>query len=543
MWCAVVSLRGLPVTAAPLRAPREDGGVLAVPDLSEAGALAASNRQRLAHGPPLLGRPWTELQREARQLARQAAEDYLRRAGEPLPSFAAAAIFLAGHQPELFHPGVWIKNFALCGLARRQGATPINLIVDNDTVKSVSLLVPPVSVPLPPARSCPRQRLALPFDRSQEETPYEERRVVDEELFASLPARLPGLWGYEPFLPRFWSEVLRQAPRTPLLGERLAAARRAWERRWGCHNLELPVSLLCATPAFAWFASHLLLHLPRFQQLYNQVVQAYRRRHGIRSPRHPVPDLAQVADWYEAPFWAWQAGSLRRGRLFVRLTPQAVELRQDQTPWPALPRPGCASENFVRAFAELERRGFKVRSRALTTTLFARLFVGDLFLHGLGGGRYDELTDELIRQFYGLEPPHFVILSATLLLPLPRYPATVADYQRLSRLARDLRWNPQRHLEEVPGVDGQARQLCQEKLAWIARQPHSRDERRQRFQRLRQLTAALQPFLASRQRQVEDALQNCAAELALNDLLSRRDYAFCLYPEERLRTFCTQFLS
>jgi len=27
-----------------------------------------------------------------------------------------------------------------------------------------------------------------------------------------------------------------------------------------------------------------------------------------------------------------------------------------------------------------------VRSRALTTTLFARVCLGDLFMHGLGGG-------------------------------------------------------------------------------------------------------------------------------------------------------------
>ena len=61
----------------------------------------------------------------------------------------------------------------------------------------------------------------------------------------------------------------------------------------------------------------------------------------------------------------------------------------------------------------------KVRSRALTNTLFARLFLSDLFIHGIGGGKYDELTDDLIRRFYGIEPPEFLILSATRLLPLP----------------------------------------------------------------------------------------------------------------------------
>jgi len=53
------------------------------------------------------------------------------------------------------------------------------------------------------------------------------------------------------------------------------------------------------------------------------------------------------------------------------------------------------------------------------TTLFARLCLAEAFLHGLGGGLYDRLTDDIIRRFFGVEPPGFVILTATCLLPLP----------------------------------------------------------------------------------------------------------------------------
>ena len=54
-----------------------------------------------------------------------------------------------------------------------------------------------------------------------------------------------------------WSEAqncsmsLRQARRTPLLGERFAAARRTFERRWGCHQVEVPLSRLWhAVPSY-----------------------------------------------------------------------------------------------------------------------------------------------------------------------------------------------------------------------------------------------------------------------------------------------------
>src|SRR5262249_2981503 len=150
------------------------------------------------------------------------------------------------------------------------------------------------------------------------EVPYEEYRVQDEALFASLPERAMPLlreWDYAPLLPDFWAEVRLQSSRTPLLGERFAAARRAVERRWGCNNLEVPVSALCRTEPFAWFASPLLANLPTFHATYNDCVHAYRRRYGIRSRNHPVPDLVTEGEWLELPFWGWRSGQTQRGRL------------------------------------------------------------------------------------------------------------------------------------------------------------------------------------------------------------------------------------
>src|SRR5439155_12720662 len=164
-----------------------------------------------------------------------------------------------------------------------------------------------------------------------------------------------------------------------LLGERFASARRALERNWGCANLEVPVSRVCRTEPFAWFACHLLTQLPRFHELYNGIVRDYRRAHGIRSHNHPVPDLAAAGDWREVPLWGWRQGQPRRQRLMARTGAGVVVLRAGDEAWPALPLEMPA---LVAAWRELERRGFKVRSRALTNTLFARLFLCDLFVHG-----------------------------------------------------------------------------------------------------------------------------------------------------------------
>lgn len=500
----------------------------------DAGRLLAENRRRLAaFTAPMLGRPWEGLRAEARRSALAAASDYLLAGGEPVPAAPTGPVLMAGHQPELFHPGVWVKNFALHGLAAAHGAASVNLVVDNATAKATVLHLPEVG----PDTS----RLAsLPFDAWTEEIPYEERAVRDEALFASLPDRAAALttnWGFVPVLPAFWGSVLAQAGRTRLLGERFAAGRRGLERQWGCHNLEVPVSLLCQTEPFAWFACHLLAELPRFHATYNDCVHEYRRVYGLKSRNHPVPDLASEDGWLEVPFWAWRPERPRRGRLMARAGDQGIELRAGGEAWPTLPRPeGGGARRAICAWLELERRGFKVRSRALTNTLYARLFVCDLFVHGIGGGKYDELTDEIARRFYGAEPPGFMVLSATLLLPLPGYAGGEAQCRRLAHELRDLHWNPQRHLDGAS-----AGELVARKRAWIDRRPAGRRGRRERFVELRRLTEQLRPFVADRERRLAEELDRCEHQLQANAVIHRRDYAFCLYPARTMRDFCRRF--
>lgn len=524
-----------------LRAPRENGAIVAEPSLEEIPALMGKNRKQIAAKTGnILGRSFRELCRAARQSAVAAASEYFRQAGEPQPPVNTDSLILSGHQPELFHPGVWVKNFALNRLARENGATPINLVVDNDFVKNTSLFLPRFHLPLPPVEEFTPSLLSIPFDQLGGEIPYEERKVQDESKFSGFADNIDLNWGFRPLLEEFWTELRQQGKRTALLGERFVAARRSFERRWGCHNLEMPVSRLCQTEPFLWFFAHLIKELPRFHHLYNQIVRDYRRRHGIRSRNHPVPDLAREGDWLETPFWGWRVGHNRRERLFALLKGDALVLRAGTDPWPELK----AGHALVESALSLLGRdsGFKVRSRALSNTLYARVFLSDLFIHGLGGGKYDELTDDLIRGFYEIEPPGYLVLSATLLLPFPRYSASVNDCRQLKQRLRDLHFNPDRHLDEMTDFNGQVRDLLQQKQEWIEKPYRGQWQRFQRSRHIRELTEQLRSHLSQNEEQLRQQWQRCLLQVKANAILQRRDYAFCLYPEEVLKPFVTQFL-
>ncbi|HEX5273251.1 MAG TPA: hypothetical protein VFW33_22295 [Gemmataceae bacterium] len=521
-----------------VRAPKEDGAVVAEPPLAEVGRLLADNRRILAaDGPPLLGLPWSELRQLARKTLLTAARFYTTLTGI-VPVRASDTVLMAGHQPELFHPGVWVKNFALNGLAREFGANPVNLVVDNDAVKGTSLHFPVVRPPLPSVRDFQAYRAAEPFDVPASGEPYEERAVKDEGLFASLPQRVRMGGDFDSLLPGFWHDAVRAAQFSNLLGERFAIARRRLESRWGCSNLEAPVCVICQTTPYERFACDLLTNLPRLHTAYNGSVHDYRARYGLRSTSHPVPDLATEGEWLEAPFWAWRAGQARRNRLMARLTPAAVDLRAGEESWPSLPREPDA---MLRAFHDLGRQGLKVRSRALTNTLYARLFLCDLFIHGIGGGKYDEVTDAIIRRYYGAEPPAYLVLSATLLLPLPRHPA--GDCRALHREARDLFYNPQRHLTGEARSRPEVAALAARKGALIREEPADRHGRRERFRQIREVTERLRGAAGQELEAARRAADGCDAAARADAILTRRDYPFVLYPEATLRPFCERFLN
>jgi hypothetical protein len=515
-----------------LRAPAENGTVLAEPPLADVGRLADSNQRTLSKSQVSLGGvPLAELRRQAIHEAIAAARDYLRWAGEPVPDLIADSLLIAGHQPELFHPGVWLKNFAANSLARRTGRASLNLVVNNDTAKATTVRLPTIGTPRDPTTV---HLSTVPFDHFSGEVPYEERAVQDESVFADFPRLVgerAGNWGYTPILPEFWAEAERQRGRTRLLGERFAAARRTLERRWGCHNREVPTSRLCDTSAFARFAIGLFDRLPDFRAAYNDGAREYRRRHGIRSPNHPVPDLRRDGDWLEAPFWAWQTGQQHRARLFVRQVAGGWRLRAGADLWPDLPH-----DRPTERWCQLRTDGFRIRTRALTTTLFARLCLADLFIHGIGGGKYDELTDTIIERFFGIQPPAYLVLTGTLQLPLPPFDATAEDEQAARRIVRDIYWNPQRHLP--PEVDD-CSDIAIAKLALARSQ--TVDSTSTRFRELRRLTERLRPPVRNVYDAARQTAKDLSAQVKANEILRRRDYAFCLFPESSLRPFLTRF--
>ncbi|MEI8371494.1 MAG: hypothetical protein WCJ35_01535 [Planctomycetota bacterium] len=537
--------------------PRENRAMLVVPPMEEAGILAAENALlRRTTNYSLQGRSLTELSRQARAELLVAARTWTAAYREiDMPSLdSERLIFLAGHQPELFHPGVWFKNFALGALARQHGAAAVNLVIDSDTMKSTALPTPGGSLDDP-------RRESVLFDRPDGRLPFEERGILDANGFASFGRRVAQRIAPlvpDPLIQRFWPMVLERARHVDRLGYCLAQARHQLEGQWGLQTLELPQSVVCDSEPFHWFIVHLIANLDRFRDCYNQAVQEYRRAHRIRNAVHPVPDLIAEGSWLEAPLWIWTAEQPQRRRVFVcrRGREFLVSDRAGQELRLTLTVDGDATDAVGRLVA-WSRRGTKIRSRALITTLWARLALSDLFMHGIGGAKYDRVTDRLIETFFGLAPPSIMVLSATLHLPIcgagvspaPQgcnYSHSVLKTGRIEYLRnirhalRALSYHPETYLHANQLLEGAtppgARALIDEKRRWIG-MAVTPENAYLRWNSLRRINNELQPWVAQRRQQLLKLQSQTQQELRHEKVLCSREYGFCLYPESYLKDF------
>jgi hypothetical protein len=520
-----------------LRAPSGDGQTLVDPPYAALPDTVADNREKLASANyDVQGRSLVELSESARRSLLRLAVTYT---GEyrNVPErwlrnddLENSPFILSGHQPEMFHPGVWYKNFVLGGLARRMDGVGIHLLIDSDLCRGASIRVPTGGIERPRVE-------AVPYDKPAPEMPYEERRILDKATFSRFAERASALIRplvSEPLVASLWPLTMGRNPRQNILGLRLAEGRHALEATWHNDTLELPQSAVCGLPEFAWFTAHLLAQLPKFRSAYNKALATYRCVHKMRNRAHPMPDLAMVDDWLEAPFWIWTADDPVRRPLFARKAGGGIEISDRNRHTIALPisqdgDPALAAEQL----RELSSRGIKVRTRALTTTIFARLVLSDIFLHGIGGAKYDQVTDEIVRLFFGFEPPEFATVSATLRLPHENGNQDGVIAGQWEQRLRELQYHPEQHVN-VDGANGDAHRVAaivEGKLNWL-RTPKTAENARERHLAIVGANRDLQPFVEPLRERIERERDDTQHRKRNEAILNSREYSFCLYPRQ-----------
>lgn len=525
------------------RAPVESGQFFCDPPWGTLDErLAANSKYRANASHEIFGCSLVDLAEEARRSVLQSALAYTRSYADVDSSFSSSSpLLFAGHQPELVHAGVWLKNFATAKLASHVGGIAINLVIDNDLCRSPSIRIPTGTIERPRVET-------VAYDQISGELPFEERQIEDRSLWKSFGKRAADTLKPlvdNPLIASWWQETVLSHDSSHL-GTAIAQARHRTELGWGCKSLEIPQSLVCQTTPFRWFAVHLLANAAKVRTSYNDALAEYRHAHHLRNHAQPLPDLAEVDRWIETPFWIWTADNPQRRILFVQCKNNELLLTDRADFAAALP---ISSEGdptrAIEQLATWEGQGIKLRTRALATTMYTRLLLADLFIHGIGGAKYDQVTDAICNRLFGFAPPPYATLSGTLRLPIDHQPFSIQSQSELRKELREITYHPEVEMaklsldkHEQPKVDA----LKRKKIAWVrtAQTPENASER---HQNITTVNLALQRWLAPRRTRLERELALSEQKIRANRLLESREYPFCLFPHKALQKFLLDFSS
>ena len=506
-----------------LRVPVDSGRSLQIPPLSET-VSGWTNRTSPANDVEVGGRRLGALKQQARSELLELASQYTSLYRDvKLSQQDNRPVIMSGHQPLLFHPGVWFKNFALSSIGAAVGATSVNMVVDNDVCG-------PATIKCPSFNNGKASTSLIDIDAPAAMMPYEMRSIVDESLFASFADRANKRMNdccssvgrsFDPLVTRLWEHVKsvrKSLGDSTSLGAILAAGRHRLEAEVGLQTLEVPVSSIAQTEAFCHFAATTMSEQGRFNDSYNARLLEYRRLHGIRSSSHPVPELEQVDGWMETPFWVWDDDQPQRRRLFLKESGNIITLT-DRAGW-ELP---TEAASLASTLAGLSGQNVSIRPRALITTLYSRFVLSDLFLHGIGGAKYDQLTDVIADDFFGATLPSFSTMTATMHLPFGFPVAKQSTLSQIRQQIRQRKFHPERFIDS-----NETESWVAKKMAAIADESSKRKERHHEIETANRM---LQPFVSNDIRSLESELAEVREKIETSRILNSREYSFCLFDE------------
>lgn len=463
------------------------------------------------------------------ELGLPGAENHFHRNDDYAPG---TTIIQTGHAPTLVHPGILIKYGLVNNLAQQVQGIGLNLIVDSEVCRNPLFRIPHIN-------GNHSSLEEIPLISKTADLPFEEMRATDldklKELRKSVMHSIHNAEMKYAFS-EFMDILIKLHKETKHCRDLITFSRYAFTQRFNIVNQEVPLSLICKSEPFFEFFLHIAENMRTFFDTYNTALNGYRKEKMIRSRANPLPNLERQGEIVELPFWIW-GKDMPRERLFASLGKESqmrLMYKKEMVAELNFSVSGNHLENLT-TLVNIKDAGLNIRPRAIINTLYARMFVSDLFVHGIGGAKYDLITDEIIRKFYGVEPPSYATISGTLHLPYEQQSVTEKEREGLRHTIKDMRNHPENYTTDEIMRDSSMQSMIREKKELIITDIQNRDEKYRAYNRLKELTILMREKISPLIEEKERELVSVEKKLSYNAIVTMRDYPFCIYPETFIR--------
>lgn len=405
--------------------------------------------------------------------------------------FSLHPVIASGHQPEFHHPGIVFKDLMVWKIAGLLDGIPLHVIVDTDLFE--------LSYTYPVSKENGKAEIKKWHVVNEDHRIYKDTRLSTRDRLDLIEILKSQLSEIPKFLENpseclsiinkkieaLESESCIQVTNEIIRDEYLSAR--------GIHIHGVNVSQLAALPAFYKLVEVIKNRITDFRTVYNSALAEYRQLHKIKNHAQPIPDLAEG----EMPFWILD------------------------------------EENDIRKVMHVNDSidSAVVLPRAVTLTLFLRLFISDFFIHGKGGGRYEEVSEHILKEFFEIDPAPFEVASATMHLePRSGHILPELSEKDLDLKLRDAVYSPEKFLEPDHDFVLQKKAL-QEKF----KDPNS--NKKELNSKIQELNEKMKLLIGKEKEKLEKMKQELPELLKTKMVFNERTFPFYYYEMDELVDF------
>lgn len=436
-------------------------------------------------------------------------------------------LIVTGHQPIWHHPGILAKNIVADKFARQQKGLCIHLVVDHDIGDSDMIL--PFS-----SDGLALDFMKIPGEENQRQIPFELRNKPDlkiiNNLINSITKNCP-----ENFCCRLWLEYLKKNSQTILslknLADIITSLQAVLNNALGIEMLYLPTSLMSQSNSFLKFSASIIKNYEKFTYIYNDAVS--------KNTTHSNFKFLNVdnAGKTPLPLWLVTACGLR-SCLYVKKTGSATITISTMSR--NLAEIDITADMIPQLKSILSEYQLSLRPKAVTMMLFVRLFLSDLFIHGIGGGLYEKITDFILDNYYNSKKTAVAIATATAALPLAVQPPLQHDIKILNQNIRKINYSPEEYIDKTLLENDSIAKAIKIKKSMI-RQASDLDKSSQQKQdawkKVNKINSKLIKYAQPSIKRVEEQIQLATQFQHTTGILNYRQFFFGLFSESFLKSF------
>lgn len=168
------------------------------------------------------------------------------------------------------------------------------------------------------------------------------------------------------------------------------------------------VSTVSKTKVYKEIFNFIKSHDKLFRNIYNEKLNEFRKKNNIKNIHYPFSNLLEG----ELPFW--KSDGYRRQTLSIN------------------------DDSYEYLFP-----------KAITLSMCIRMFLSDFMIHGTGGGIYDLVSEEILKEFFMEEPSPYMIATSTIpLKPKADIPLFYEPSYNINYKLRKWKFNPEQFLKE-----------------------------------------------------------------------------------------------